>query len=244
MTENRGKDLRDFLAEGGDLFDLLDKSQKITEADLPPSAWKKNDATATRKENASPARSVEPGTRLQCKDRGNWGTVVSDNGRTCTMHFVSPEGAEATQELDKSQLVDAEGKSLVESADVQMLSILTLRELAAAHPVLRPYVIGDLLRVGETMNIVAAPKAEKSWLVGGLTLSKVSGTNWLEKFPCEPGRVLVLDAELHPEVIAHRFSAVADALQIEAGYDEFIDIAPLRGKGLRLTQPGAVHPVH
>ena len=36
LAENHGKDLRDFVAEGGSLMELLDKSQVITEADLPP----------------------------------------------------------------------------------------------------------------------------------------------------------------------------------------------------------------
>ena len=60
----------------------------------------------------------------------------------------------------------------------------------------------------------------------------------MDKFQCSPGRVLILDAELHPEVIAHRLPAVAGALGIERGYDEWIDIVPLRGKGIDLFDLG------
>jgi hypothetical protein len=110
----------------------------------------------------------------------------------------------------------------------------SLKQLVTNHPTLRPAVIDGLLRTGETMNLVAAPKAKKSWLTNSLALAMVTGGTWLEKFPCTPGRVLILDAELHPEVIAHRLPTVANALGIEAGYDEFIDVVPLRGKGIDL----------
>jgi RecA-family ATPase len=110
----------------------------------------------------------------------------------------------------------------------------SLKQLVSDHPTLRPAVIDGLLRQGETMNLVATPKAKKSWLVNNLGLAVMTGRDWLDKFPCTPGRVLILDAELHPEVIAHRWPAVAGALGIERGYDEFIDVVPLRGKGVDL----------
>jgi hypothetical protein len=109
-----------------------------------------------------------------------------------------------------------------------------LRQLVKDHPTLRPAVIDGLLRMGETMNLVAAPKGKKSWLVNSLALSTVAGGTWLDRFRCTRGRVLILDAELHPEVIAHRLLAAAAALTIEAGYQEFIDVVSLRGKGIDL----------
>ena len=110
----------------------------------------------------------------------------------------------------------------------------SLKQLVADYPTLRPAVIDGLLRRGETMNLVAAPKAKKSWLIYSLGLAVISGLDWLDKFRCTIGRVLILDAELHPEVIAHRLPAVAAALGIERGYDEFIDIISLRGKNIDL----------
>ena len=86
------------------------------------------------------------------------------------------------------------------------------------------------------MNLVAAPKAKKSWLVYSLGLSVLAGRNWLDTFACNPGRVLILDAELHPEVIANRLPAVAAAMGIESGFDEWLDVVPLRGKGIDLLK--------
>lgn len=54
-----------------------------------------------------------------------------------------------------------------------------LSEIVATYPSLRRPVIEGLLRVGETANVVAAPKIRKSWLVGSLALSLVADRDWL-----------------------------------------------------------------
>ena len=115
----------------------------------------------------------------------------------------------------------------------------SLRELVSSHPTLRPPIIEGLLRQGETMNIIAAPKKGKSWLANGLALSVSAGSRWLDTFPCTQGRVLLIDGELHPEVIAHRLPAVADALGIGPEYLDLIDVLPLRGFGVDLLQLGS-----
>ena len=52
----------------------------------------------------------------------------------------------------------------------------------------------------------------------------------------KPGRVLILDAELHPETIAHRLPAVAEAMGIPPEqYQGCIDVLPLRGLGYDLV---------
>lgn len=88
---------------------------------------------------------------------------------------------------------------------------LTLPQLWAKHPTLREPVIHGLLRRGEVMNIVSATKVGKSWLVNDLALSIASGNRWLETFQCEPGRVLIIDNELHPETSASRTELVVKA---------------------------------
>jgi len=112
----------------------------------------------------------------------------------------------------------------------------SLRELVFTYPEQRAPVIEGLLRFGETMNIVAAPKQGKSWLGNSLALSVASGCSWLDTFPCTRGRVLLLDAELHPEVLAHRLPAVADAMGLGSEYLDFIDVLPLRGLGIDLLK--------
>jgi hypothetical protein len=106
-----------------------------------------------------------------------------------------------------------------------------------------------LLRRGEVGNVIAHPKAGKSWLVDGLALSVIAGTDWLGTFPCEQGRVLIIDAELHPENIAHRLPMVAEAMGIgPAAYFDAIDVWPLRGQSADLfrlaDQLGEIKPNH
>lgn len=87
-------------------------------------------------------------------------------------------------------------------------------QLLADHPDLRQPVIHGLLRVGESMNVIAPSKMGKSWLVTDLALSLATGRTWLGTFDTEPGNVLVLDNELHPETSANRIPKVAAARRI------------------------------
>ena len=61
------------------------------------------------------------------------------------------------------------------------------------------------------MNVIAPPKAGKSWLVTDLALSIATGRPWLGTFQTRQGNVLLLDNELHAETSADRIPRVADA---------------------------------
>ena len=92
-------------------------------------------------------------------------------------------------------------------------------------------VIHSLLRRGETMNVIAAPKTGKSWLVLGLAMSIASGRPWLGLYGTEVGRVLILDNELRRAVIANRIPDVVSALGV--GMDEVrerVVVESLRGQ--------------
>ncbi|MGI6418463.1 MAG: AAA family ATPase [Thermoguttaceae bacterium] len=187
--------------------------------------------------NGKPKQSFPPiaeGTTVKAGDRGNYGTVLADNGDTCTVHFRSPEGQEATKEIPKSQLRDQNGAPIDPAAEIDIGKPVPLAEIIQAHPDLRPAVIDGLLRRGETMNIIAAPKQGKSWLAVGLALAVADGIPWLETFQCEQGRVLLIDAELHPETISHRLPMAATAAGVSAGYSDQIDVWAVRGVGANL----------
>lgn len=111
------------------------------------------------------------------------------------------------------------------------LPITSLRRLVADHPALRSPLVHGLLRVGETLNVIAAPKCGKSWLLVDLILAVLMGAMWLGRFRCERGRVLLVDNELHGETLARRIPKVADALgyPLDAVADG-LDVVPLRGK--------------
>ncbi len=92
---------------------------------------------------------------------------------------------------------------------------VSLDDLRTRYPELRPPVIHGLLRRGETMNVISAPKAGKSWLVTDLALAVATGRAWLDAFACEVGDVLIIDNELHAETSANRIPKVAAARNIE-----------------------------
>jgi len=87
----------------------------------------------------------------------------------------------------------------------------SIGQLLQDHPQLRAPVIHGLLREGETMNVISVPKLGKSWLVIDLALAVATGRPWLERFETEPGQVLMIDNELHPETTANRIPKVARA---------------------------------
>jgi hypothetical protein len=114
--------------------------------------------------------------------------------------------------------------------------IQSAAKLAKQHPDMRPEVIGDLLRQGETMNVIGASKAGKSWLIHGLAVAVANGIPWLGR-DVSQGKVLIIDNELHPETLSNRIQAVAAATLTGTDFDdhkrpastEMIDLLPLRG---------------
>jgi len=112
---------------------------------------------------------------------------------------------------------------------------LSAEELLAQYPRLRSAVIDGLLREGEIMNLISAPKIGKTALVNDLAICIATGRNWLDNFPTARGRVLILDNELHPETVAHRLGRLADARGV--GLDEWGDsvfVDTCRGRSLDL----------
>jgi hypothetical protein len=118
---------------------------------------------------------------------------------------------------------------LVAAAPIK-LEPLPVRRLIATFPALRKPVIHGLLRQGETINLISAPKMGKSWLVTALALSIATGRDWLGQFRCERGDVLILDNELHQETSANRIPKVANArgIPIDA-YADRVWVQNMRG---------------
>lgn len=98
-----------------------------------------------------------------------------------------------------------------QSASSSSITAKSVRQLLNEHPRLRRAVIHELLREGETMNVIASPKVGKSWLVTDLALAVATGRKWLDWFDTEPGHVLIVDNELHRETTANRIPKVMKA---------------------------------
>jgi hypothetical protein len=108
---------------------------------------------------------------------------------------------------------------------------VNVAELSKSHPTLREPIIDGLLRAGETMNVIAPPKTNKSFLVLDLSISMAANRMWLGRFPVIGGPVLILDNELHPSTMANRIPKVASArgvLLSELSKNLFVD--NLRGR--------------
>ena len=92
-------------------------------------------------------------------------------------------------------------------ADAAEAGIQTAKRVCEEYPALRPPLIDGLLRQGETMNVIGASKAGKSWLIHGLAVCVANGLWWLGR-EVQRGRVLIVDNELHGETFAARLQAV------------------------------------
>jgi hypothetical protein len=119
------------------------------------------------------------------------------------------------------------------------LPIANLDDLVVQNPEMREPLITGLLRIGETMNVIAAPKVGKSWLVLSLALAIGTGRPWLGSFQTRRGRVLIIDNELHPETTAFRVRTVLEAHGISMSeVGKYIDVVNLRGRLMDLQAIG------
>ena len=109
----------------------------------------------------------------------------------------------------------------VVSPEKKVNHFMTARELLREYKNMKEPLIDGLLRREEVMNIVAAPKMGKSWLVMQLALSLACGRPWLGR-ECGKSHVLLIDNELHKETISSRLHRVASAMGISDD-DEMLD---------------------
>ena len=112
---------------------------------------------------------------------------------------------------------------------------VSIGTLVDNHPHLAEPLIDGIVRRGETANIIAPSKVGKSWLTYGIALCNVTGRKWLNRYQCTPGRVLLIDNELHAPTIAKRIPTVAEAMAIRSDeYRDQLDVVTLRGRLLDL----------
>lgn len=168
---------------------------------------------AMRRDHVDPQPSVFNGLQLVGERRDDWWQIIGDD-RDRVEAFVNG--------LPFDEVVGAGRDSLAP---------LTLAGLAAKYPNRATPVVDGLVRRGETMNLIAAPKVGKTWLAHGLARCVDRGDDWLG-FPTTQGRVLICDAELHPPELADRLDAVfgSDFKSAE------VEALPLRGTGLDLRR--------
>lgn len=114
------------------------------------------------------------------------------------------------------------------------LNILSVAKLIEQYPTDDPPVIDGLLRLGETMNVIASPKVGKTWLAAGMAFSIANGLPWMG-MQCTKGRVLILDCELKPRTLRFRYERVASEMKCDTNS---VDVIPLRGDGRSVNELG------
>jgi hypothetical protein len=119
-----------------------------------------------------------------------------------------------------------------------MIKPVPVQHLIEEHPDMLPVVIEGILRRGETMNVIAAAKVGKSFLVGNLAWCVATGRPWLSHDVAQ-GRVLVVDNELHPQTLANRLDAIANAMMIGMDERNMFDAVTVRGMGIDIHGIGA-----
>jgi hypothetical protein len=114
-----------------------------------------------------------------------------------------------------------------------MSELRTLRHLVHEHTAMRPYVLNGLLRSGEVAACISATKGRKSWLLADLAIAIATGQPWLGKWETHRGDVLLIDAELHPEVISNRIPQIVKARGLAmADVETHLYVEPVRGTGM------------
>ena len=84
------------------------------------------------------------------------------------------------------------------------------------------------------MNVIAAPKTGKSWMVYNLALSLSCGLEWMGYKSGKDLKVLICDNELHKEELAWRVDQVARSLNVKPG--KKIEFNVLRGSDVDVNE--------
>ena len=87
-------------------------------------------------------------------------------------------------------------------------AILSHDALKTAYPEVPSPLVHGLLRHGETMLLFGKPKVQKSLRCLALANAVSRGGEWAG-FQCERGKVLVIDNETHPAILADRYERIA-----------------------------------
>ena len=184
--------------------------------------------------NSAAAMLAEIGTDVPtAAHAGHYAGIVREAADKRSLYLLATEAARGAVNGQSSAetLEQLQADLAVLSQRGEQGKRLSFAELRDQFPQLNPPVVEGLFREGETANIIASPKAGKSWLVYSLALSIITGKPWLDRFATTKGKVLLVDNELHPQTIANRIPKVARALGLfPEDYENDLEIWSLRGK--------------
>lgn len=110
------------------------------------------------------------------------------------------------------------------------------------HRRMREPIVRGFLRRGESMQIIAPPKAGKSWLAYHVALCVASGSCLLgvQDWTCDEGNVVLIDNELHPETLGFRLPLVQEKSGLPAHVLDRIRVISLRGQQMDIHALGPI----
>ena len=172
--------------------------------------------SARKPKPATQRKPIEPGMTVCAGDRGNYGTVVADNGPTCSVHFVSPNGTEATKDLPKSELRTQDGTPLDSDAagDVAQIELIHSSEFAKAEYHQR-YLVGNTLVADQPTMLGGRSKTLKTSLLVDMALSLGTGTKFLGEFEAVQSTVAILSGESGQFTIQETARRISDQKGID-----------------------------
>ena len=192
---------------------------------------------------ASSIRWVEPPDFLS--ESGDVVDVLEDDtkgGRDTVLDLIDT----AVNPSDVSHLealgADPLGESLVETPNshdsvvstnrIELTSLSTAQLVAQSEDI--SWHIEDILPTRSAMVLVAREGVAKTWMVLDLAIAISQGSTWLNHFPTNRGRVLIIDEENSKNLLTSRVQKLLTARgELEALHS--LDIHWLVGQGLNLS---------
>lgn len=163
-------------------------------------------------------RPVAEGTTVLAGDRGNIGTIVSDDGPTCKVHFVSPEGDHATKTLPKAELSLTDRTPLASDPEADDWPTEEYDAEQLATMVFQQHYLIDEVLVELQPAIAGGPsKSLKTGVVAAeLAVCLAAGVPWLKRFNVpEPVRVGVISAESGMATLQETIDRIARSKGLE-----------------------------
>lgn len=168
----------------------------------PPKEQRQQSSTATTsqpsrvngKSECPPSPPVPIGSRVRALDRENFGEVVQDLGESCKVHFVSPDGSEATVDLPKADLRFLNGHrcdGVVEVKEIEVIDSDTFFNTDYRQR----FLIRNVLVEGQPGIIGGRFKAMKTSVAVDAAISLATGTPFLGEFETIQTPTLVLSGE-------------------------------------------------
>jgi hypothetical protein len=170
------------------------------------------------------ADSVVPffeGDRVRCGDRGNFGTVVQDDGGPMvSVHFVAKDGNECTKEIPRAEVKNLDGTPA--SGEPRTFNGKAAAELwdLADQPV--QWLVEGVFSCDQPTIFGAKQKSLKTTLLSDLAVCLPTGFPWLGKFNVpEKRRTLFVTGEASEAAAIRKIKRAAESRNLRR--EDFID---------------------